>query len=42
MWKEWLILDLVRRGVGAMLVWVKPDFKEVGVNAECTAYSGRR
>ncbi|PYV40324.1 MAG: pyrroloquinoline quinone precursor peptide PqqA [Acidobacteria bacterium] len=22
--------------------WIKPDFEEVGVNAECTAYASAR
>jgi hypothetical protein len=43
---EWIIMSLmgssigVCRGVTKMEKWVKPDFSEFGLNAECSAYSG--
>jgi hypothetical protein len=30
------------RGWKGMETWVKPDFEEVGVNAECSAYAAAR
>jgi len=28
------------RTITMKIAWIKPDFLEIGVNAECTAYAG--